>query len=131
MLASMLVQMSERGPDSAGVAVYRNPVGQSRTKLTLYAADSDYDWNRLRSSLDGAFSAESHIEVRASHAVIASSTPLPELRAWLGLNCPDLRIMSGGSTIEIYKEAGAPRDFVDRFQLQDFQGSHALGRVAY
>ena len=25
LLAAMLVQMSDRGPDSAGVAVYRNP----------------------------------------------------------------------------------------------------------
>ena len=37
--------------------------------------------------------------------------------------------MSAGSSIEIYKEAGAPRDFVERFQLEDFAGSHALGHT--
>ncbi len=129
MLASMLVQMSERGPDSAGVAIYRNPVDPSRTKLTLYAGDEDYDWKRFRRLLSKAFSVDVEIKIRVSHAVVTTTTALPELRAWLDSSCPDLRIMSAGSTIEIYKEKGAPREFVERFDLQDFQGSHALGHT--
>jgi glutamate synthase domain-containing protein 1 len=129
MLSSMLVQMSERGPDSAGVAVYRNAVASSSTKITLYAADDDYDWDKLHSLLAKAFSTDVGIEIRVNHAVVATTAPLPEFRTWLALNCPDLRIMSAGSTIEIYKEKGAPREFVDRFQLQDIQGSHALGHT--
>lgn len=129
MLASMLVQMSERGPDSAGVAVYRNAVGPSSIKMTLYAADEGYDWSRLRCSLTETFHTDVDIEVRASHAVVTTTTPLTELRRWLDSNCRELRIMSAGSTIEIYKEKGAPREFVDRFKLQDIQGSHALGHT--
>ncbi len=129
MLASMLVQMSERGPDSAGVAVYRDSVDLPSTKLTLYSADIDYDWNRFRSSLAKAFSAKVELEVRVSHAVVTTNAPLPELRVWLESNCPDLRIMSAGSTIEIYKEKGTPREFVERFALHDFHGSHALGHT--
>jgi len=129
MLSSMLVQMSERGPDSAGVAVYRNAVDSSSTKITLHAADDDYDWNQMHSLLAKAFSTDVDIEIRVNHAVVATTAPLPEFRTWLALNCPDLRIMSAGTTIEIYKEKGAPRDFVDRFQLQDIQGSHALGHT--
>ena len=37
--------------------------------------------------------------------------------------------MSAGQTIEIYKEAGSPRDFVERFALRELQGSHALGHT--
>ncbi len=129
MLSSMLVQMSERGPDSAGVAVYRNAVASSSTKITLHAADEEYDWNQFHSLLAKAFSTDVDIEIRVNHAVVATTAPLPEFRTWLALNCPDLRIMSAGSTIEIYKEKGAPREFVDRFQLQDVQGSHALGHT--
>ncbi|NCF21164.1 MAG: amidophosphoribosyltransferase, partial [Haliea sp.] len=125
----MLVQMSERGPDSAGVAVYRDSPGSSGTKLTLHCAEPDYDWAGLCSSLGREFNTDPGIEVRASHAVVSTIAPLQELRSWLSRNCPDLRVMSAGSTIEIYKEAGAPRDFVERFQLQDFQGSHALGHT--
>ena len=129
MLSSMLVQMSERGPDSAGVAVYRDSLDSSGTKLTLHAVDPDYDWNRLCSRISGEFNTDPEVEVRASHAVVTTTAPLQELRSWLSLSCPDLRIMSAGSTIEIYKEAGPPRDFVDRFHLQGFQGSHALGHT--
>ena len=37
--------------------------------------------------------------------------------------------MSAGEAIEIYKEAGLPRDFVDRFELETISGSHALGHT--
>ena len=39
-LAAMLVQMSSRGPDSAGVAVYRDPAPSGSSKLTLYSAEA-------------------------------------------------------------------------------------------
>jgi glutamate synthase domain-containing protein 1 len=44
-------------------------------------------------------------------------------------NRPDLRVMSAGTVIEIYKETGRPRDFVAEFSLADLQGTHALGHT--
>lgn len=129
MLGAMLVQMSERGPDSAGVAVYRKGHGPDSTKLTLHAAEDGYDWDRVRLQLAAEFNTDFESEVRASHAVLSTSAPVQQLRAWLAKNCPELRIMSAGSSIEIYKEAGKPRDFVERFHLEDFAGSHALGHT--
>ena len=43
MLSDMLIQMTDRGPDSAGVALYHNPVKQGGIKLVLQAED-DVDW---------------------------------------------------------------------------------------
>jgi amidophosphoribosyltransferase len=37
--------------------------------------------------------------------------------------------MSAGTTIEIFKEAGSPIDFVRRFGLDGLDGSHALGHT--
>ena len=34
----MLVEMGDRGPDSAGIAVYRDPPAAGATKLSLHAA---------------------------------------------------------------------------------------------
>jgi glutamate synthase domain-containing protein 1 len=42
---------------------------------------------------------------------------------------PDVRLMSAGREIEIYKEAGPPGDVVAQFRLGDMQGSHALGHT--
>ena len=38
-LGALLVQMSSRGPDSAGVAIYCVPVPSGSSKLTLCSAD--------------------------------------------------------------------------------------------
>ena len=43
----MLVAMSERGPDSAGVAVYRSNDDQP-TKVTVFSDDVNEDWARLQ-----------------------------------------------------------------------------------
>ena len=40
-IASMLLEMSERGPDSAGTAVYRDEVGGSSIKLTLFSSHAN------------------------------------------------------------------------------------------
>ena len=47
-LAAMLVQMSSRGPDSAGVAVYRDSAGSDASKLTLYSGDPGESWSAPR-----------------------------------------------------------------------------------
>jgi methylamine---glutamate N-methyltransferase subunit A len=61
--------------------------------------------------------------------VIVVDTDADVAQAWLRERHPELRVMSAGQAIEIYKEAGPPRDFVERFALRDLQGSHALGHT--
>src|SRR3954452_4979984 len=85
-LSAMLVQMNDRGPDSAGVAVYRNPAAAGLTKLTLYSTDEDDDWSPLEPE-----------EVRAKHAVV-----LADDEARLRNEHPELRVLRDGRVIEIY-----------------------------
>ena len=42
MFQPMLVEMSSRGPDSAGVAIYRNPVESGQTKFSLAHDNPDF-----------------------------------------------------------------------------------------
>src|SRR5262249_45313165 len=67
--------------------------------------------------------------VRASHAVVLIEADADAAEAWMRENHPELRLMSAGSVIEIYKEVGRPARFVEQFQLEDIQGSHALGHT--
>ncbi len=39
--------MTERGPDSAGLAVYTDPVAEDRHKLSLYSGENFVDWDEL------------------------------------------------------------------------------------
>ena len=128
-VASMLEQMGDRGPDSAGVAVYRDPAPSGSSKLTLFSADELYDWDGLAGELRNAFGGSPDPDVRSSHAVFVVDADAGEVEAWVRRAHPDLRVMSAGQSIEIYKETGRPEEFVRRFDLADIRGSHALGHT--
>jgi glutamate synthase domain-containing protein 1 len=121
--------MSDRGPDSAGVAVYRDPAPTGSSKLTLFSADPLQDWDAVAAQLGQAFGGSPEQETRASHAVLVVEADAPDAEAWVRRVHPELRVMSAGRTIEIYKEVGRPEAFVRAFALENFQGSHALGHT--
>jgi glutamate synthase domain-containing protein 1 len=127
-LGDMLLQLSDRGPDSAGVAIYRDPAPSGSSKVSLFSPDPEQDWGGVRDALADAFGA-GEAEPRGSHAVIVVETEAAEAAAWLHERYPELRVMSAGQAIEIYKEAGPPPEFIENFRLADIQGSHALGHT--
>jgi glutamate synthase domain-containing protein 1 len=128
-LAAMLVQMSSRGPDSAGVAVYRDPVPSGWSKLTLYSGDPHEHWGAVMDGLRDAFGECDEPSIRASHAVVVVDAEAGEAEGWVVEHRPDLRVMSAGEVIEIYKETGLPEEFAAAFALEEFQGTHALGHT--
>ncbi len=128
-LAAMLGQMSGRGPDSAGVAVYRDPAPAGSSKLTLYSSDPSEDWEAVAAGLESIFGGSSTPHVRSSHAVLVVEAGAEEAQAWVRRHLPHLRVMSAGRVIELYKETGSPEEFVSEFRLGDFRGTHALGHT--
>jgi glutamate synthase domain-containing protein 1 len=127
-LAAMLLQLSDRGPDSAGIAVYRDPAPSGSSKVSLFSPDPAQDWGAVRDALAAELGA-GEPEVIASHAVIVVEADAGVAQAWVRERFPQLRVMSAGQAIEIYKEAGPPRDFIEAFGLDAMQGSHALGHT--
>ncbi|MDQ3890980.1 MAG: class II glutamine amidotransferase [Actinomycetota bacterium] len=128
-VAAMLTQMNDRGPDSAGIAVYRDPAPPGASKLTLFSPDPLEDWEAIAAALGNAFGGSAEPRVRSSHAVIVVPAEAGEAEAWIRRAHPELRVMSAGETIEIYKETGRPEEFVRRFALADFHGTHALAHT--
>jgi glutamate synthase domain-containing protein 1 len=128
-LSAMLVQLGDRGPDSAGVAVYRDAAPAGSSKLVLFSADPDERWEALGDELGSDVAEAGGLVVRASHAVVTVDADAAEAEAWVRRTRPDLRVMSAGRVIEIYKETGRPEEFADRFALRDIQGTHALGHT--
>lgn len=126
-LSNMLTEMTERGPDSAGLAVYRNPVETGRTKLTLLAPDESYDWHELKRQLTNKSGGNLNIAVKANHAVLTLSTDATGIYDWFYSHFPELHINSSGTTIEIYKDKGSPENVLERFDVKNLQGRHALG----
>jgi methylamine---glutamate N-methyltransferase subunit A len=128
-LSEMLEQLSFRGPDSAGAAFYRDPAPAGSCKVSLHSPAPDPSWEMLAEELEAAFGDASGPHVRATHATFVIAGEADEVQEWLAAAHPELTVMSAGRTIEIYKQAGPPGEFVRRFALAEIAGSHALGHT--
>ena len=128
-LARMLEQLSFRGPDSAGVAFYRDPAPDGWCKVCLHSVAADPEWQMIAADLAADFGDARLTGIRATHATIVVAAEADAVQDWLRLRHPELTLMSAGATIEIYKQAGLPTDFVQRFRLAEIGGSHALGHT--
>ncbi len=127
--ATMLVGMSERGPDSAGFAIYRHPVADNRCKITGFNDDPNYPWDETGARLATALDAGVAVEVKASHAIITVDAEVDTVRAWFRQHVPEVRVMGYGRVMEVYKEMGRPADVVARYGVAEMEGSHAVGHT--
>ena len=104
----MLIAMTDRGPDSAGFAIYGDEVGEGWVKLTLRHPDADYDWEALATRLKTELQLELSWFQNASVAVFKVHAEEATLREWLSEEAADVLILSVGQSIEILKEVGLP-----------------------
>ena len=129
MLSEMLVTMTDRGPDSAGIAVY-NAYQADQVKITVQADDPLADFDGLDIKLGKAISAGVKMIVRDTHAVLAMpQASLDVAMAELHKLDPSIRIMGRGESIEIYKEVGLPETVVSRFDIAKMTGTHGIGHT--
>lgn len=125
----MLEAMTDRGPDSAGFAIYGDEVVDGWVKLTLQATSEGYDFKALVAALQGKLDAELDWFQNASAMVLKIKAEEPVVRAALTELAPSVRIMSAGQSIEILKGMGLPREISERFGLASMKGSHIIGHT--
>ena len=128
-LVAMLSEMGERGPDSSGVAIYRQPAPEGYEKITLQSADPVPDWSGLGEKITAALGDITTLRDVGSHCVMAVAAKPGDIRTWLTENYPDIRIVSLGRAIEIFKDVGLPDDVTARFGIAAMEGTHALGHT--
>ena len=129
MLSEMLVTMTDRGPDSAGIALYGASQGSS-FKVTVQSDDPTNGFNGLAAHLSSATGSPCDIEEKSTHAVITTDGSNAEkLVAHLRDAHSELRIMSTGDSMEIYKEVGLPKDVAARFNINQMIGTHGIGHT--
>jgi amidophosphoribosyltransferase len=126
---TMLVGMSERGPDSAGIAVYHSAVPAGQSKITLFNADVKYPWRDLGRDLGKALGLKVEVEQKGNHALLVAHCPEERVLPWVRANHPDVRIMGYGQLMEVYKDMGLPADVAARYGLAEMEGSHAIGHT--
>jgi len=128
LFAPMLTEMSDRGPDSAGIAVYRDAEA-AEPKVVVFHPDEAFDWDTVASGLAARLGDAVSIAPVANHAIVSGGASALTLRDAIFEAYPDVRVMSVGTALEIYKDVGLPKDVLARFQVGGMGGSHAVGHT--
>ncbi|MEI4233623.1 class II glutamine amidotransferase [Roseovarius sp. D22-M7] len=129
LLTDMLVTMTDRGPDSAGIAIYGDPVA-ARAKVTVQSDAPDADFPDLAETVQAFVNGPVSLTRRDTHAVLSvPAGTAEEIRAHLRTVAPSVRVMSFGDTLEIYKEVGLPGDVAARFDIASMSGTHGIGHT--
>ena len=125
----MLIAMTDRGPDSAGFAIYGDEVPEGETKVTLRHPEDDYDWESLAGAMAEGLVTEISWFRNANAAVFKIRAGEEQVRAWLQESAPDALVLSIGRSIEILKEVGLPEKIAGKFKLSAMKGSHIIGHT--
>ncbi|BDW89854.1 class II glutamine amidotransferase [Thalassospira tepidiphila] len=129
LLSEMLVTMTDRGPDSAGIAIY-GADQNDLVKLTIQSPEPETDFAGLTEDLRKAGIKNASILPKNTHAVITvSSDQIDATRSALEDLRPNVRVMGTGTAMEIYKEVGLPKDVLERFKISDMSGTHGIGHT--
>lgn len=128
LTAGMLAVMADRGPDSAGFALYGDGT-TGETKLTLHGpASTDYQAIAIR--MGETLDLPTPVILRNDHAVLR--VPLESevrARAELALIAPRVRIVASGKRMELFKGVGRPAEVSARFDLPEMAGTHAIAHT--
>jgi amidophosphoribosyltransferase len=129
LMVPMLTGMTERGPDSAGLAVYTTPVEERLYKLSLYSGTQAVDWPQFLEQLAAAFDAQHEIAVHGNQAVLTTAADPNAVVAWFKESAPGVAVLSVGRSIDLYKDVGAPADIARRYRFAELEGSHLIGHT--
>jgi methylamine---glutamate N-methyltransferase subunit A len=127
LLAGMLSPLSDRGPDSAGFAVYGSET-PGDLKFTLRGPE-EFDFDPVLKSLRAAVGEKVTHRDYATHIVVSLPADREALARQALAAFPEIAIVGAGRRMEIFKEVGLPDDVSRRFGLHHMSGTHAIGHT--
>ena len=127
MTGAMLRELCDRGPDSAGFAVYGGDA--QGTKLCMVGRNGAIDWGAIAHRLGDAIGADVTVQVVEDHAIFKTAGAGDIARKWLIDNVPAAYVLSQGQRVEIFKGVGNPAAIMDRLDFEARTGTHAIGHT--
>ena len=125
----MLDCMGDRGPDSAGLAVFDSQPKSTRLGFSLYWREGVSDWDSLLRHHRERREGEATLDENGDNGLLWTEMTQPEVAAWLGQDWPGVSLLSAGNSIRLYKDEGHPRDIAMRYGFASFSGSHLVGHT--
>ena len=129
MLSSMLNTMSDRGPDSSGLAIYNNG-NNNKIKLTLRSENPQEDFKELNKELLQKQKLKVSLREHFNHIVLTvNKKDFNKVETFLKKSFSTLSLMSSGENIEIFKEVGLPKNVIQKFGISKMNGTHGIGHT--
>lgn len=129
LVVPMFHCMGDRGPDSAGLAVFQPPPRSALRRFNLYSNDRQYAWSVLADRCREQCDAQAHIEPLQRHAILTSAADPAVVKQWLTEQDPSLHLLSVGHSIDVYKDEGHPCEIAKRYGFAKLAGSHCVGHT--
>ena len=129
LLSNMLITMSDRGPDSSGIAIY-NKSNDGQIKLTLRSEDPDQDLKKLKQELIHKKKLKLTVIKNFNHIILRIyKKDFSYIKNYIKNFFPLTSLMSSGENIEIYKEVGLPETVIKKFGIKKMNGTHGIGHT--
>ena len=143
LMLPMLIGMTERGPDSAGLAIFGKAVSDDARKFSLYTAELDFNWQKLfddfltqaikknsgKDSGKDSVSKADNFTQKANHAVLTTHLEPASVKTWLKADYPQVHLLSVGQLMDTYKDVGTPAQVAQRYGFEQMSGSHLVGHT--
>jgi glutamate synthase domain-containing protein 1 len=141
-MTRMLQSMKHRGPDSTGYALYGQPHdGQVVMRYTLADANTPRDFEfddriqrhqtQVVTRLKAAGARIEEVEPETEYAYRTTLTYGGDLKDLTDRieDIPDAEVLSIGRSLEIIKDLGDAETVCKQYDLDGFNGTHAIGHV--
>jgi glutamate synthase domain-containing protein 1 len=133
LLSSMMCQIVDRGPDSAGLAVYDTPglVAQGTSTLSLLGKDQGMPLDAITAALETLLpaSAATAVRVVGDTTLVSAGVETDLLVKAVSETLPGSTIIGRGEHVAVMKSVGHPMDIAAEHGLEAMAGSQGLSHT--
>jgi glutamate synthase domain-containing protein 1 len=129
LLTAMLSELVDRGPDSAGVAIYGDPTWSPAGHATVTLLDNPGPAGDLAAELTTALGVPVSATDLPPTTVVHAAVDYETLVSTAGSAVPAARVIGFGSELTVLKGTGDPRRLATRFGLPAARGWQGVGHT--
>ena len=133
LLSSMMCQIVDRGPDSAGLAVYGTPglVAANTSTLSLLGKDQGMPVAGIAAALENLLpaSAGTTVKVVGDTTFVSSAVDTGLLAKAVRETLPESTIIGRGEHVAVMKSVGHPMEIAAEHGLEAMSGSQGLSHT--
>jgi methylamine---glutamate N-methyltransferase subunit A len=129
LLTGMLCEMSNRGSDSAGVAVYGDPVWTPPGRACVSVLELSEAPDTVRTAVSTILGAPVSVSALDATHLVTADAPADALASAVSAAYPDSLIAGFGNDVAVLKGVGHPRTLADAWGLAGATGWQGVGHT--